>query len=94
MDGEPFKDHEAKRRIKAILNSGRVVYSAHAEAGMKKRNLSRLEIANILRGGRVEPAEEKAGRWTYRVRTNTMYAVVGFLSEDSLRIVTAWRIDR
>ena len=95
MDGEPFKDHEAKRRIKGILANpaGIVQYSSHAKDQMKTRTLERADILNILRGGKVEPPEEKDGKWAYRVRTNTMYVVIAFLSEHEMRVVTAWRKD-
>lgn len=46
----------------------------------------------ILRAGQCEPAEWENGSWRYRVRTNRMYCVVTFVSDETLCIITAWRL--
>ena len=88
---EPFDPSEAKRRIRSILDTGVVVPSGHALEEMAKDSLTMVDCINILRGGRVEPAEWERGSWRYRVRTARICVVVAFRSETKLAIVTAWR---
>ena len=88
---EPFDPSEAKRRIRSILDTGVVVPSGHALEEMAKDSLTMVDCINVLRGGRVEPAEWERGSWRYRVRTARICVVVVFRSETELAIVTAWR---
>ena len=50
-----------------------------------------LDVANVLRGGVVDPGEYENGSWRYRVRTARIAVIVAFRSETELRVVTAWR---
>ena len=52
------------------------------------------DCANVLRAGVVEEPEFERGSWRYRVRTQRMYVVVAFRSENELSIVTAWRVGK
>lgn len=60
---------------------------------MTKDNLTMVDVANVLRGGVVDPAESEKGTWRYRVRTARIAVIVAFRSETELRVVTAWRMN-
>ena len=89
--GEPFDPPAAKKRIRAILETGDLLASGHALDEMAKDDLTMIDCTNVLRGGWVEPAELERGSWRYRVRTSRICVVVAFRSESRLVIVTAWR---
>lgn len=67
----------------------------HALSEMAKDSMDMVDVANVLRGGVVEPAEWENGAWRYRVRTpRGLWVVVEFPedAEDELVVVTAWRV--
>jgi hypothetical protein len=95
--GEPFDAATAKKFIRAILDSGSVVFSRHAldeMANDKHGEITRVDVVNVLRGGVVEPGEFERGSWRYRVHTIRIWVVVAFNSDSELVIVTAWRMGR
>ena len=93
MDGEPFDNHAARKRLRKIVAQGSVVFSGHALEEMAKDGLTDVDLKNVLRGGVItEPAEEVKGSWRYRVRTRRMVGVVAFRGETECIVVTAWRI--
>jgi hypothetical protein len=89
---EPLSPPTAKRLIQRIRIEGTVWTSSHADDEMLKDNLSMMDVNNVLRGGWVEPAEFENGSWRYRVCTPRIVVVVAFDSEDTLTVVTAWRV--
>jgi hypothetical protein len=91
MDDGPLPTGEARRRIRAILAQGVVGLSRHAEEEMRKDGTTAVDVANVSRGGVVEPAEWENGTWRYRVRTAHTTVVVAFRSPERLVVVTAWR---
>jgi len=91
---EPLGVHEAKKLIRAILQSGRVAFSGHALEEMENDDLTTQDCVNILRAGTVEPPEFEKGSWRYRARGGWICVVVAFRSERELVVVTAWRIRR
>jgi hypothetical protein len=88
---EPFDPSTAKKLVLKMLSDGTYFLSSHSEDEMAKDNLIVGDVINVLRGGVVEPAELINGSWRYRVRTAKIYAVVCFVSADSMCVVTAWR---
>lgn len=90
----PLEAATAKRLIRHILEAGTVTPSQHALEEMAKDDLTLVDCVNALRGGVVEPPELEKGTWRYRVKTNRICVVVAFRSDQELRIVTAWRIQR
>lgn len=91
MDGEPLDPLPARNLIRKILDAGGAHPSQHAYDEMAKDNLTMVDVANVLRGGRVEFSEFVKGTWRYRVQTRKICVVVAFRSEAELRVVTAWR---
>lgn len=92
IDGEPFRAHEAKRRIRLILNSGFVVYDLpHFRKEAAKDGIDQLDVTNVLRCGNVSEAEMENGEWRYRVTTQKFCVVVQFEAEDELLLITTWR---
>jgi hypothetical protein len=89
---EPLDPIAAKALIKSILKNGEVTFSEHALEEMAKDELTTVDCVNVLRAGVVEAPEFERGSWRYRTRTNRIYVVAAFRSEQHLKIVTAWRI--
>jgi hypothetical protein len=89
---EPLNPSAAKKLILKMLSDGTYFLSfPHCEEEMAKDKLIIGDVINVLRGGVVEPAELIKGSWRYRVRTTKIFAVVSFVSSDSMCVVTAWR---
>jgi Domain of unknown function (DUF4258) len=88
---EPLGPVQAKALIRAILEAGNVLWSAHALDEMEKDDLTRVDVVNVLRGGVVEPGEYERRSWRYRVHTIRIWVVVAFNSDTELVIVTTWR---
>lgn len=84
----------AKRKIREILATGGVFYTDHALREMAADGLNKDDVTGTLRAGVVQPAEWESDAWRYRVRTNRIVAVVEFLEDPDLMIVTAWRLRR
>lgn len=92
LPDEPFRAHEAKRRIRAILASGFVEYDLpHFRQEAAKDNIDMMDVTNVLRCGVVEEAEMENGEWRYRVRTQKFCVVVQFEAEDEILLITTWR---
>lgn len=88
---EPLAPAEARKLILAILATGTVVFSPHAQDEMAADGIDRATALFVLRGV-VEPAEFERGSWRYRVCVSRVYVVVAFRSEAKLVVVTAWRM--
>lgn len=89
---EPLTPAEAKALIRQIVANGTVAYSTHCKDQMRARNVTMLDVQNVLLGGIVDPAENENGSWRYRVRTMKFIVVVAFRSETSIVLVTTMRI--
>jgi hypothetical protein len=62
---------------------------------MRNDDLTEVDVVNVLRGGRIlEPGEQEAGTWRYRVHTNLLCVVVAFRSTSAAVVVTAFRKKR
>lgn len=85
---------DAKKRIRAIQESGWVFFSRHAEDEMRKDELSRRDVENVLRGGVVREPEWENGSWRYHVETAKIRVVIAFHDESTLIVVTAMRRNR
>ena len=89
---EPFSRNEAKKLIQAILKTGTITPTSHARRELANDDMSTVDAMNVLRAGRItEEAEWENESWRYRVHTERMVVVVAFVSEEELRIITAWR---
>jgi hypothetical protein len=92
MVNEPLDRAAASRLIRSIVASGTVRFSGHALEEMEKDGLIAPDILSVLRSGVVEPPEMGRTTWRCRVRTAKAYAVVAFRSEQTLVVLTAWRV--
>lgn len=90
---EPLSEVVAKQFIRRILETGDTRFASHAEQRMQERNLSSVDVVNVLRAGVVAPAEHENGSWRYRVRTPRIEVVIAFRSSTSLVVVSAWRTE-
>jgi hypothetical protein len=85
---------DTKKRIRAIQEEGWVFFSGHAEEDMRKDELSRRDVENVLRGGLVREPEWENGSWRYHVETSKIRVVIAFRDELTLVVVTAMRRNR
>ena len=76
--------------------TGSYVLAAHVQKRMKERDLTVMDVDNIVRCGRVEcPAEYNHGSYRYTVETARVPAVFAFRGGEKCVVpVTAWRKDR
>lgn len=92
---QPFKKQYARQLLNNIVREGQgsILYSRpHALEQMSKRGLIPIDCENVLRCGHVEEPELENGSWRHRVKTSKIIVVVTFLSEETVMIVTAWRL--
>lgn len=98
MDGEPLNPGEAKALIRRIASTGNVIYVKPKFAELlKQRNLSTMDVQNVLMRGRLGEAEWENGAWRYPVFTNKIHVVVEFSKAEGdddceLMVITAWRL--
>jgi hypothetical protein len=85
---------DAKKLIRAILKEGWVFFSTHAVEEIRKDDLSRRDVENVLRGGVVREPEWENGSWRYQVETSMIRVVIAFRNESTLVVVTAMRRNR
>lgn len=85
---------DAKKLIRSIQEGGWVFFSRHAEDEMRKDELSRRDVENVLRGGMVREPEWENGSWRYHVETAKIRVVIAFRDESTLVVVTAMRRNR
>lgn len=92
LDGEPFRAFEARRRINEVLKTG-VIYSElpHFQKRLKEREITMMDVTNVLRGGQVHEAEMDNGAWRYQVTTAKYCAVVEFTDENEITLITAYK---
>ena len=67
--------------------------SRHAAEEMAKDKLATTDCLNLVRAGVFGPAEFTNGEWRYRITTKWICIVITFLSDERLRVITAWRLD-
>ncbi len=89
---EPLDPPDARKLIRRILESGRVVWTGHVKQRMGEHNLTALDCVNVFRAGVVEPPEMERRSWRYRVRGAHICLVAAFRSQNELVVITAWRI--
>jgi len=93
VTGEPLSAPQAKLLIRQILDTGFVIYARpHALDRLRTRKISTLDCENVLYGGAVQEPEFENGSWRYQVITGKLCVVIRFENENTLQIVTAWRI--
>jgi len=91
MLDEPLSQVDARQLARKILAEGDYWFSRHAEQRMTQRGMSQIDCVNVVRGGRCTEIDFEKGSWRYRFETPRMAAVVAFLDENSLTVVSAWR---
>jgi Domain of unknown function (DUF4258) len=83
---------EARKLLSRILLNGAVVFSRHARQEMEADDLNEPDVVNILRAGMIsDPPDLERGTWRFRVETDRMCAVVGFVARSEVVVVTVWR---
>ncbi len=95
MFSEPLNNVAARSLIRKLVSSGDFVFrEPHMSERMTERNVSRMDVLNVLRGGVVKFSELEKGEWRYRVWTASFSVTVAFPEEDLLAVVTCWRNER
>ena len=91
--GKQLSLRQARKLILDIIENGEVTYSRpHALGRMRERGITMVDCINILRAGRMSEPVFENGSWRYRIETNAMAAVVTFLSENELLVITVIRL--
>ena len=89
-----LKKEQARKVLSEIFNTDAnlVSYSKHGRKQMKERDLTTVDVVNILKVGKIlgEP-EEVHGTWRYRVETPKITVVIAFRKPNHVVVVTAWR---
>jgi hypothetical protein len=85
---------DAKKLLKVILKEGWLFFSDHAVEEIRKDDLSRRDVENVLRGGVVREPEWENGSWRYQVETSMIRVVIAFRDENTVVVVTAMRRNR
>lgn len=89
---EPYTRHEARKLVSRLLSFGSVVFWEHCDTEAGKDGISRIRLTQGLQFGLIiEEAEEKDGRWRYRIHHEDLCAVVQFEGLKELHVVTCWR---
>ena len=92
VDRDPLKAADAKKHLKTVLADGEIVFcDPHMAQRMSEREITRLDVINVLRAGVVREPEWESGEWRYQVWTSKFTVVVGFPEEMLLAVVTCWR---
>jgi hypothetical protein len=85
---------QARKLVSEFFNKEdrKVSFTKHAIERMAERNMDAVDIENVLRSGNIfkEP-EEKNGKYSYELETNTMSVVIGLRSPDIIVIISVWR---
>jgi hypothetical protein len=73
-------------------NPNSVSFTSHAQKQMLERDLTSIDVVNVLRAGKIygDPEVEN-GSFRYRIETTRIMVVFAFRSPDKIVIVTAWR---
>jgi DNA-binding transcriptional regulator YiaG len=58
---EPLSPNDARRLVRQALDAGAVAFSKHGREEMAKDGIDEQDVAGVLRGGVVEPAELEHG---------------------------------
>jgi hypothetical protein len=87
----PLPPSEAKRLVRQILLSGRVVYTMHCKDRMAERDVTVRDIENTLRGGVYGEPEWESEAWRYRAWTTIFEVVFEFDDDTVVIIVSTWR---
>jgi hypothetical protein len=80
----PYSRAEAKKVARKAVESGYVTYvEPHAKDRMRERNVSMLDVENVLRAGFLHEGDPEFvnGSWRYRICSNKLTVVVAFSGE-------------
>ena len=91
--GEPFQPHTAAWLIRKIVASGTIQWSKHARKRLMERGLNEDVCEDVLRVGGVANPRLEGGTWRYRVHHGGTTVVVALRDEETLTVVTAWRLE-
>lgn len=74
LEGRPLSNRKAMERIRRLWCDGEVEWTIHAEKRLTERRLDNLDVANIIKYGRVIGTNhpEPGGSWRYEVRGATV----------------------
>ena len=88
---------EARKLIKEVAGSGRVVFTSHATRRLRERELILNDVMNVLlsKSMKVSEGEPHAAGYTYRCFTKRITVVVCFtLRGDGVVVITVFMTER
>ena len=102
-----LKATEAKKLVRRILEDGEIRFVAHALEAMAKRNVTAVDVENILRGGVCREAEYENGGWRHHIDTPKIVVVFSFepepasesadeidAEETKVVVITVWKVEK
>ena len=89
-------NRRARKMLSEIIDkfSGGVAFAKHAKERMRERNLSAVDVWNVLCAGNIYKKGEynkDRNNWVYVVETNKIGVVFAFKSTTGIVIITAVR---
>ena len=98
---EPFAVGIAKKHVLRILGStGTFALGKHAKQQMAKRNLTTVDVVNVLRCGGISVDHHDGTHWRYNAETARINVTFCFRGHEhdpdnamptELAVITAWR---
>jgi len=88
---EPLGEEKVDSLVKRIMFSGSVSFERHAEEEMRKDDLGKIDIFDVLENGSCLRSDLRDGSWRYRIQKNDVVVVVAFPSDNRVKVVTAWK---
>lgn len=85
---------QARKVLAEIFNAdpSYISFSKHSLKQMKERNLTSVDVINVLKAGKImDDSELENGSWRYRVQTQKITVVIAFRRPNHVTVVTAWR---
>src|SRR5574339_510835 len=68
---EPLSPADVKQAVLKILEGAhQIAFSKHAMESMAARSITKMDVANVLRGGTATAGELEHGSWRYRLATS------------------------
>jgi hypothetical protein len=85
---------QARKALSQIFHYDKnlIGFSKHGRKQMRDRNLSTVDVVNVLHAGQIlENPEYENESWRYRVETSNITVIIAFRKPHHLVVVTAWR---
>ena len=93
LDNEPLAAGELKKLLRNILEQGKVSYGSHVRKRMRDREITSIDIENVIRGGKLvmHKWDITHNNWKYTLKTSRFMVALCLRSETNTFVITAAR---